>query len=765
MREESGWERELRERLHEIFVAEAVERLAALDAALLALEGGVAEPDARGLHQPPQGDAAHHLSEAFRQAHTLKGGARAAGLPDVERISHRLESVFERLRQGAAGGPDAWGAIYAGVDALRALVAGRAADVDAVVAALERSGPGTVVTAPPPEPDRGAVESPAAPGRVGAPPVLHGDAVRVPVARLEALMAEVRQLHAGVAGLRQRAAEARALDQGTSRLGRALRRRHRRRAFKLLRPPTEAPSGAVRSSAAFRAPGEVRSHTAAAADDGLALIEEMGRLRRKLDADVRRLEHVAADLHDSVRRLRLVPVGVALAGLPRLVRDTAAACGKQARLELVGDDTEVDRSVLEGISGALTHLVRNAVDHGLEGPAGRAAAGKPPVGTVTLRAREERGALILEVADDGAGIDVDAVRRRGVELGLVSAEQATAAGLDLVFRPGFSTAGRITEVSGRGVGLDAVMATVESLQGSVALGTDPGSGTTFTVTLTLTLATTRSLLLRAGGHTLALPLATVSRVVRVDDEAVGRSGGRAALRGLGAPVALAELAAVLGLPPGDGPAAGAPAPLAVIAASGSTAAGVLVDEIRGEEEIVVTTLPAPLQRVRFTAGATILGTGEVVPVLHAGEVFRAAAGHLPAASAVAGAGAAAAPAGPKVVVVADDSVTTRTLERVILESAGYEVRTAGDGAQALALVQAGGCDAVVSDVQMPVLDGFALCERLRADARFRDLPVVLVTALGSRDDRERGVAVGADAYIVKGEFDQETLLATLRRLL
>jgi len=765
VREESGWERELRERLHEIFVAEAVERLAALDAALLALEGGVAEPDARGLHQPPQGDAAHHLSEAFRQAHTLKGGARAAGLPDVERISHRLESVFERLRQGAAGGPDAWGAIYAGVDALRALVAGRAADVDAVVAALERSGPGTVVTAPPPEPDRGAVESPAAPGRVGAPPVLHGDAVRVPVARLEALMAEVRQLHAGVAGLRQRAAEARALDQGTSRLGRALRRRHRRRAFKLLRPPTEAPSGAVRSSAAFRAPGEVRSSTAAAADDGLALIEEMGRLRRKLDADVRRLEHVAADLHDSVRRLRLVPVGVALAGLPRLVRDTAAACGKQARLELVGDDTEVDRSVLEGISGALTHLVRNAVDHGLEGPAGRAAAGKPPVGTVTVRAREERGALILEVADDGAGIDVDAVRRRGVELGLVSAEQATAAGLDLVFRPGFSTAGRITEVSGRGVALDAVMATVESLQGSVALGTDPGSGTTFTVTLPLTLATTRSLLLRAGGHTLALPLATVSRVVRVDDEAVGRSGGRAALRGLGAPVALAELAAILGLPPGDGPAAGAPAPLAVIAASGSTAAGVLVDEIRGEEEIVVTTLPAPLQRVRFTAGATILGTGEVVPVLHAGEVFRAAAGHLPAASAVAGAGAAAAPAGPKVVVVADDSVTTRTLERVILESAGYEVRTAADGAQALALVQAGGCDAVVSDVQMPVLDGFALCERLRADARFRDLPVVLVTALGSRDDRERGVAVGADAYIVKGEFDQETLLATLRRLL
>jgi len=680
---ESGWERELRERLHDIFVAEAAERLAALDVALLALEGGAAGPD-----------AGHHLSEAFRQAHTLKGGARAAGLPDVERISHRLETVFERLRHGGGAGPDTWGAVYAGVDALRNLIGGREADVERVVTALDAPSPPAV---PPPAP-------PAAAGPAAAP-ALMVDAVRVPMARLEALMAEVRELHATLGTFRQRAAEA-------------------------------------------RAPGR---------------------------DDIRRLEHVAAGLHDGVRRLRMVPVGVALAGLPRLVRDTAAACGRQARLELVGESTEVDRSVLEGIAGALTHLVRNAVDHGLEDPAGRAAAGKPAVGTVSVRAREERNTLVLEVADDGAGIDVDAVRRRGVELGLVSAEQAAAAGLDLVFRPGFSTAGRITELSGRGVGLDAVRATVESLQGTVAVTTVPGAGTTFTVTLPLTLATTRCLVLRAAGRTLALPLATVSSVARVGDRAVGRSGGRAALRGPGPPVALAGLADVLGLaPPGEGRDAGpgGPARLAVISATGGgPATGVLVDEIRGEEEIVVNALPPPLRRVRFTAGATVLGTGEVVPVLHAGEVFRAALGHrAPGAGGPDGepAGDAVEPApapAPKVVVVADDSVTTRTLERVILESAGYEVRAAADGAQALALVQAGGCDAVVSDVQMPVLDGFALCERLRADPRFRDLPVVLVTALGSRCDRERGVAVGADAYIVNGEFDQETLLATLRRLL
>ena len=761
---ESGWERELRERLHDIFVAEAAERLGALDAALLALEGRAAASDARGPHQPPQGDTQHHLSEAFRQAHTLKGGARAAGLPEVERISHRLESVFERLRHGGAAGPDTWGAIYAGVDALRDLIGGRPTDVHGVVAALDALDAPEPVPPPRPTTQPGPDTPPApapAPARPGSgPPGLMAEAVRVPMARLEALMAEVRELHATLGSFRQRAAEARALDRDTSRLARALRRRRRRTALGPLRPPAAAGPAAV--------PG----------DDSLTLIDEMARLRRRLDADVRRLEHVAAELHDGVRKLRMVPVGVALAGLPRLVRDTATACGKQARLELVGESTEVDRSVLEGVAGALTHLVRNAVDHGIEDAAGRLAAGKPAVGTVSVRAREERNTLVLEVADDGAGIDIDGVRRRGVELGLVSAEEAAAAGLDLVFRPGFSTAGRITEVSGRGVGLDAVTAAVEALQGSVTLATEQGAGTTFTVTLPLTLATTRCLVLRAAGRTMALPLASVSRVARVDDGA-DRGGGRAARRGPGAPVALAGLADVLGLAPAGGRAEGGGGPdrgggsarLAVISASGGAAAGVLVDEIRGEEEIVVNVLPPPLRRVRFTAGASVLGTGEVVPVLHAGEVFRAAFGHR----APGGAGPGAAPAGdaagpgpapvPKVVVVADDSVTTLTLERVILESAGYLVRTAADGAQALALVRAGGCDAVVSDVQMPVLDGFALCERLRADARFRDLPVVLVTALGSRSDRERGVAAGADAYIVKGEFDQETLLATLRRLL
>jgi two-component system chemotaxis sensor kinase CheA len=276
---ESAWERELRDRLRAVFADEAAERLGALDAALLALEGGAAGADTE-----------QRLTEAFRQAHTLKGGARAAGLPDVERVAHGLESAFDGLRQAGTVSPGGWGPIYAAVDALRALVGGRGADVDAVVAALEPPDPGAGSIPPP-----AARPRPAVPG--GGEPAVATEAVRVPVGRLERLMADVRELHAGLSRLRLQAGEA--------------------------REPDRSPAAPPR------------------------------RGRHRLDTDIHRLEQVVADLGDSVRRLRMVPVGVALAGLPRLVRDTAAATGKEARLELVGDDTEVDRSVLDGISGSV----------------------------------------------------------------------------------------------------------------------------------------------------------------------------------------------------------------------------------------------------------------------------------------------------------------------------------------------------------------------------------------------------------------------------
>ncbi|HZQ78982.1 MAG TPA: response regulator [Acidimicrobiia bacterium] len=702
---ESSWERELQERLREIFGAEAAERLEALDAALLALEG------ANGP------DAAGPLTEAFRQAHTLKGGARAAGLPEVARLAHALEGVFDGLRRaGGPAGPGAWGPVYAAVDTLRDLLGGRAVDVDGAVAALDDVAAGLATGAPPAPGTERPAPAPPPPAAPDGPAPVAGDAVRVPRARLERLMADVRELHAGLAGLRLRAAEARRLDRNTARLGRTLRRYRLRRT-----------AGPARPSAAAGPP--------AGGIDGLDLIDEMGALRRRLDADVHRLEHAASELGDSVRRLAMVPVGVALAGLPRLVRDTAAACGKEARLELAGEDTEVDRSVLEGIAGAVTHLVRNAVDHGLERPEQRRAAGKPAAGRVRVAAREERGRLLLEVGDDGGGIDIEAVRHRAGELGLANGGPPDHdAGLEWLFRPGFSTAAGVTEVSGRGVGLDAVRAAAQALGGSVSVHTEPGKGTTFTVSLPLTLATTRALLVRAGGRTLALPLAAVGRVERVSPPS-GPTGAATA-------TAAVHLGPLLGL--GE-PAAGT---ARAVLSTGDAPTAVFVDEIRGEEELVVSHLPPPLRHVRFTAGAAVLGTGEVVPILHPAEVF----------------GAAAAPAG-RVVVVADDSAAGRTAAQVALESAGYTVRPATDGAEALALIEEGGCDALLSDVQMPGLDGVALCRRLRRDPRFADLPVVLLTSLGSPAERREGLAAGADAYLVKDRAGLATVLATLRSLL
>lgn len=528
-------------------------------------------------------------------------------------------------------------------------------------------------------------------------------------------MAEVRELHAAGSSLRQRLLEVKAAEADT------LRRSGRREAAAL--------TG----------------------------------LRRRLDGDVRRIEGSAADLGEGVRRLRLIPVEVALAGLPRLVRDTAAALGKQVRVEVAGARTEADRGVLDALGGVLGHLVRNCVDHGIEDPQTRRAAGKDPTGVVSVRVAEQGTHLLLTIADDGAGIDRESVAARAAAAGLIPGPGSGAApdALDLIFHPGLSTARTVTEHSGRGVGLDAVASAVSALGGTVSVASTPGEGTTFTLTLPAGMATTQCLLLGVGGRGMALPVAAVARVVRIEPDTLGQVGGRKVLAGEGTPTVVVELAEVIGW--------AAPAPtvagrrrLAVLGQSAGTGVGLLVDEIGGEEDLVVKPLPAPLPPSRLTRGVAILGSGEVVAVLGAAEVFRAAAVHgSPAA------GPPSRPALPPrpVVVVADDSFTTRTMLRTILAAAGYDVRAAADGQEAVDLVLAGGCDAVVTDVEMPRLDGFGVCARLRSEPTTREVPVVLVTGLASDADRRRGVDVGADAYIVKGDFDQGELLETLRRLL
>jgi len=492
-------------------------------------------------------------------------------------------------------------------------------------------------------------------------------------------------------------------------------------------------------------------------------------LDRELGRTDRRTRQVTSELQGEVLRVRMLPVSALFDSLPRMVRDLARDLGKEAGVLIRGADTEVDRAVLEQMRGPLTHLVRNALDHGLELPDERRRNGKPRGGTISITASQRGGALIVEIQDDGTGIDAARVRAVAVEKGVLTPDAARSMSdreaISLIFGSGLSTSPTITDVSGRGVGLDVVRESVERLQGSIEVDSRLGEGTTFTLTLPVSVATTQSLLVRSGGQTFAVPLASVSRILRIAPEHVATAQGRSVLAIDGEPVMVTPLAGVLGLDREESNGGSRPA---VLLRSGNRAVALTVDELVGSQDLVVKNLPAPLVRVRGLGGATILGSGDVVVVVNVADLVKSAAGPGRAGAAKDTpdrAVARPASASSRVVLVADDSVVSRMLQKGILETAGYQVRVAADGVEAWEILQSEPCDLLVSDVNMPRMDGLELTTKLRNDARFRDFPVVLVTSLDSSQDHARGVEAGADAYIVKSAFSRDGLLQAVQRLI
>lgn len=710
-----------------IFGAEAEERVQAMNRHLLALE---AEPAGDELDE--------QLAGLFREAHSLKGAAGAVGMAEVEAIAHRLESVFQGIRNdGLDLQPAAFDVLYAGVDAIGALVPaaidGRPAqvDVNGLIVALERlADAGGTPARPPlpaaeaapepaPEPDPPAAPEPTAP----AQPPGGEETVRVAVAKLDTLMNQVGELVVARIAADQQLGELRNLRHELARL---------------------EPAGAGRLAGIRR---------------------RVDLLVRGCQADGRRLARVVGELRDEVRRARMLPVSTVFDGFPRLHRDITRELGKEADLEVRGGEVEVDRAVLEQLRAPLTHLLRNALDHGLEAAEARALAGKPRRGSVVVCAVQREGVLQVEVADDGAGIDPARVRARALQRGLLTADAADRADdrevLDLVFRSGFSTATEVTGLSGRGVGLDVVRDHVERLHGTITLDTEVGRGTKFRLELPLTVATTLCLLVSAAGRPFGLPVTNVVRLERVRGEDMGWVAGAVVVPIGGRPIPMVPAATLLGLQE----PAGRESRTVVVVGSAERRTALAVESLLGVQEVVIKPLPWPFARVGGTAGAATLASGDVVMILNAADLTRPGHAAEPGGAATEPPPLDVAPPRQASVLVVDDSAVTRTLEKGILEAAGYQVRVAPDGAVALELLQRERCDLVVTDIEMPRLDGFALTARVRADEQLRDLPVVLVTSLDSEDDRRRGVEVGADAYIVKGAFDQDRLLETIRRLI
>ncbi len=496
-------------------------------------------------------------------------------------------------------------------------------------------------------------------------------------------------------------------------------------------------------------------------------------LRRGFSSDALHLSRVTSDMGEEVMKVRMLPVSTVFDAFPRLVRDVARELGKEAELEMEGGETELDRKVLEQMKDPLMHLLRNSVDHGVERPEERLKAGKPREGHVTARAFQKGNNIVIEVTDDGGGINRAKLKQAAIKNGVISADEAETMSDDealrLIFAPGLSTSAMITDISGRGVGMDVVRKNVEALQGLVDVESVFGQGTTITLTLPLTLATTQELLVQVNDQTYGIPISAVERIQRIGKEDISSVEGRQAMVVNNEPVSVVSLAGILELPERrkeETQEADDKTPV-VILRSGRKRIAFLVNAVVGQQESVVKSLGKQLARVRNVAGATILGTGQVIMTLNPSDLMKSAriVGGEQAIALQHTAAVENKKAQQPTIMVVDDSLSTRTLEKNILESSGYKVMLAADGMEAMSFLNTnGGVNLVVSDVLMPRMGGFELTAAIRRDPKLKKIPVILVTALDSRADKERGIESGADAYIVKSNFDQANLLQTIAQL-
>lgn len=680
------------------------------------------------------------VAELFRVVHSLKGAARAVAWPSIERLCHALET---RLGGAREGGRDALAGTYADVAlaALRACARSLDARGEPDEGALREAGralsaqverapvaPPAVLIAPPPPPEARPSVEPAP----AAPP---DETVRLPQGRLHNLLAAAEDLAAAVG----RHADVARLEE-------------------IERTLTDARETLRRAQATARAEGgsgDAFERVSQALGATLFLVSE----RRRHESVARRaLASAVGEVLARSREVRVMPAGVLAPALESVAHDVARALGREVTFAMEGAAVEVDRRVIDGLREPLLHLVRNAVDHGVEPPDERAARGKDRAGEVRVTVEAAGGDVRVTVSDDGRGVDLARVltlaRARGMDAPDARDERAV---LGLLFEPGFSTRESVTELSGRGVGLDVVRQRVARLHGHVAMTARPGAGARVTVTVPVDLTVTRAILARVRDVTVAFITTAEARVRRVTADDVRAVGGLRHVVEDGALVALAGLAETLGIPASAPASTDAPRPCVVVVA-GERRAAFLVDELIEEREVVVRPLGRRVRRAAFVSGAAVTGDGEVVLVLDTGDLVG-----LARASTSVAAGERAA---RRRVLVVDDSVTTRQLVRTILEGAGYAVAVAPDGAAAWELLRGEArFDAVVSDIEMPRMDGYQLLGRVRADARTARLPVVLVTALARPTEQQRALELGASAYVIKSRFDQDELLHTLEQLI
>ena len=751
----TGRDEEFLALLRSTFKVEADEHMQTISSGLLDIE------------KNDGGDIRSSIERVFRAVHTLKGAARAVDFKEIEGFCQLLEDVFASWKRGdSAPTEETLDALHRALDTMTSTLSApahvsRHPELTSLRRTLQQAEAipqhqGPLPEAPRDQPAKNVPsEQPAAFPSVTAERAEPSETVRVSVKALEAQLLQAEEILAVKLTTAQRASDLRELAQR-------------------FEPWRKAYAHVEADARELRRQGVASPVLIRVLDffdwtlDTLKTIEQRASSLSDLaDRDRDVLGRLLDELLDESKKLLLLPFATITTSFPKLVRDLTRDQGKEADLTIHGDDVKIDKRILEEIKDPIVHLLRNSIDHGVEIPDERARQGKPRRASIVISVSQTTANEVQVVlSDDGAGIDSAKVRESAIRHGAINADDAArisdSEAQQLVFRSDVTTSPIITEVSGRGLGLAIVQEKAEKLGGEARVESKPREGTTFRMTLPATRATFRGILVEARGSLMVVPTTEVERVGRARAEDIRTVRGRETIVFHGRTVPLVRLADALDLPSRhDGvPPANFPV---MILGSGDQQVAYAIDSVVDEQEVLVKPLRTPLCRVRNVAAATVLGSGHVAPILNVSDLLKSARRASRVTPGVLANETAAVAA--RKILVAEDSITSRMLLKSILETAGYNVKTAIDGMEAFALLRVERFDLVVSDVEMPRLNGFDLTARIRADRKLSELPVVLVTALETREDRERGIDAGANAYIVKGSFDQSNLLEAVRRLI
>ena len=788
-------EDDLLTKLKATFKLEAEERLNTISQGLIELEKSRSAKSREPV-----------IESISREVHSLKGASRAVSMTEIQAVCQSLESVLSAFKQKPAKpSAEILDVLHSVVTAIgdslpsaeggevavsSGRLAGLGAKLDSIAARQEQAAAGKRSAAPA---AKAAVDTPARktedaeprarPGAevaAGGPPGLEGGArevaspllpalsetVRISTEKLNSLLLQVEEMLQLKLSAGQLSSDLLDLRSELSGWKKKWAKTHP--SARTLRHLRGGEAGAQEAGPALPEVGEVLEFLDWNQAFMASLEKMLNTLVRSADLDRRGMGGMVDSLLADMQKVLMFPFSTLLEVFPRMVRDLSREEGKEVELEVTGSEVEIDRRILEQVKDPLIHLVRNCIDHGIEKPADRERKGKDRGGTISISINQlEGGKVEITVSDDGAGIDVGKAKAAAIKSGVISREEADSIGdreaLSLVFKSEVSTSPIITEVSGRGLGLAIVREVAESLGGNVTLRAEPDVGTTFSMVIPITVATLKGILVRSADRRFVVPAANVEQVLRVDRAAVKTVENVETIPLDGQAVAIVPLSGLLELPAAlEGGGEDGPIPVLVIGTADRRVA-FMVDEVVSEMDALVKNLGWQLARVRNVSGATILGSGEVVPILNPSDLIKSAQG---APRAITRATAVDEEGGPvsRSVLVAEDSITARSLLKNILETAGYEVTTAVDGLDALTTLKSGKFDLLVTDIQMPRMDGLELTAKVRSEKKLADLPVVIVTGLESREERERGIDVGADAYIVKSSFDQGNLLEVIERL-